>query len=105
LTHPALSEDELYDDPPQAAAAQVAEVSPPPQKIEDTAKPKDKKYVAALSACLDILSYRVILLLSVLISGGLFGIAAWQPDPWRLGAAGAYSLIVVVPLTFFYARR
>jgi hypothetical protein len=68
-------------------------------------KPKSDSYLTAVSAAMDILSYRIILLLSVLVAGGLFGLATWSPDPWRLGAAAAFSVIVVVPLTFFYARR
>lgn len=109
MTHPALVEDDLYDGPDnvtpitvQAAGAVMAHDDPP---RPTGPKPKSDSYLAAVSAAMDILSYRVILLLSVLVAGGLFGLATWYPDPWRLGAASAFSVIVVAPLTFFYARR
>lgn len=139
MTHPALDEDELYDEPestdpmdrrsflhdavkqvytppqppPEGSVAEIWDAVSPKELDRDRfiapkptgPKPKSDSYLTAVSAAMDILSYRVILLLSVLVAGGLFGLATWSPDPWRLGAAAAFSVIVVMPLTFFYARR
>lgn len=115
--HPALDESELYDEPAvvnllnnrleEADDKVRSEVfsGPPGELMSIVGQKESDSYLKAVNAAMDILSYRVILLLSVIGAIGLFGMATWNPDPWRLGAAAAFSIIVVAPLTFFYARR
>lgn len=67
-------------------------------------KPKDDARTAAFTVALDILSFRLILLLCVLASAGLFACAALWPDQWRLASAVAFSLIVTGPCMYFYRK-
>lgn len=120
MIHPSLEESDLYDEDPRIvqlaesrikeAESKTAEVlfknqpGDPSFGLSEITVPKDH-YARVMNTAMDLISYRIILLLSVLVSGGLFGLATWYPDPWRLGAAAAFSVIVVAPLTFFYARK
>jgi hypothetical protein len=107
-----ISESELYD--PEAPepkvrqlfTAPIEELPRPqePQPEPPCPGPKPKDMTAIYSAALDILSFRLIMLVCVVASAGMFGLTVIEPDPWRLGAAAAFSLIVTAPVVYFYRR-
>jgi hypothetical protein len=66
--------------------------------------PKRRERSEVLNACLDILSFRLILTLCSTASAGLFFMAALWPDQWRLAAAAAFSVLVTAPAMYFYRR-
>jgi hypothetical protein len=111
-----IREDELYDEPsvepvplfPQARPDPDLEATRPrPDPTEPQPPfpgPKPKLDARALSIALDILSFRLILLLCCVASAGLFFMAAMWPDEWRLGAAAAFSVIVTLPCLVFYRK-
>jgi hypothetical protein len=106
-----IRQDELYDpDPPASEVVQfpseatpVEAAKPDPKPEPSMPGPKRKEgHLAAVSLALDILSFRLIILLCAMASAGLFVMAALWPDPWRLAAAAAFSVIVTAPCLFFY---
>jgi len=101
-------ESELYDGPVPGTSNVRPLFREPIREVEprqEPEPPRDKQYVVALTLALDVLSYRLLLLLAIIASAGLFAGAVLWPDPWRLGAAAAFSVIVTLPAIFFYARR
>lgn len=61
--------------------------------------------MATLNVLFVILAVRAILLVSVIGSIWLAINVERDPDPWRLGAMGIYTVIVVIPLTWLAARK
>ncbi len=57
-----------------------------------------------LNLALDLLNLRLLLLICIVASAGLFFMAGADPDPWRLTTAVAFSLIVTGPMIYFYRR-
>jgi hypothetical protein len=110
-----IAEHELYDAEIAAAEPVVPlfpQARPDPESVprpEDPEPlpngPKRKEHAEIVSLALDILSFRLILLLCTATSGGLFFLAALWPDQWRLAAAAAFSVLVTAPSMFFYHRR
>jgi hypothetical protein len=58
-----------------------------------------------LSAALDVLSARVLLLIAVIGAVVIFGYSVYDPVPWRTGTAVAYALVVLLPLVVLFYRR
>jgi hypothetical protein len=61
--------------------------------------------LGALNVAVAILAVRLILLVAVVGASGLTYLVLVQPDPYRLGALGIYTAVVVVPLIWLTARR
>lgn len=61
--------------------------------------------MATLNVLFVILAVRLILLVAVVGAIYLTIVAASAPDPWRLATVAAYTIIVVVPLTWLAARK
>lgn len=64
--------------------------------------PDPSSATRAISIALDILSFRLILLISVVISGALFIIVAMWPDWIRLAAAAVFAICVTGPIAWLY---
>ncbi len=64
-----------------------------------------RDYVVMLRAGLDLLNARLLLLLALLISAGLWGYTVFDPSPWRFTAACGFNLGVFVPLAILYHRK
>jgi hypothetical protein len=110
-----IREDELYDKPaPQdqrvvqlvpphdECPAPWLKPDPPPPDPPPISTPSRKGEI--FNVLLDILSFRIIMLLCSMSSAGLFVMASLWPDPWRLAAAAAFSAIVTAPVIFFYRK-
>lgn len=61
--------------------------------------------IGALNVLTAILAVRLTLLVAVSGAVWLTWLALQTPDPYRLGALGVYSAVVVVPLIWLAARR
>jgi hypothetical protein len=77
---------------------------PQPEPLFPGPKTKADARFAAVSVALDILSFRLILLLCCAASAGLFFMASLWPDQWRLAAAVAFSAVVTLPCMIFYRK-
>lgn len=88
----------LFNAPIEDITPQHPIPAPPPMPGP---KPKDQ-YLAAVNAAMDILSYRLIILIAVVAEAAMFGFVVWAPDLIRMGAAGAFAVLVGFPLLYFY---
>lgn len=52
-----------------------------------------------ISTGMQVLSGRVLMVTSIVLAFALFGWTMWSPDPYRLGAACAFSVLVFWPVT------
>lgn len=59
----------------------------------------------AINVLAAVLAVRLILLVATVGAIALAWLAAQEHDPYRLGALGAYTVTVVVPLIWLSARR
>ena len=89
--------------PPQNLQLQgvPGQVDPVPVATE----PDQSAYVNAIGLALDILATKTHALLVLIGAIGFWGFAVVDPEPWRLGAAAAYSLMVVIPMLVIYAQH
>lgn len=62
-------------------------------------------YVDTARAIAQICATRVLLLIAVLTGAGIWGFTIWSPDPPRLYAAVAFSLVFVLPQVALYWKR
>ena len=85
---------------------------PPPRfapVIDQPAGPGEKDLTPSLiemaRAIAAICGTRVLLLMGIVIAAPIWWYAAYDPTPWRIAAATAYSVVTVFPLTLLYHRR
>jgi len=67
--------------------------------------PTPKSREELLSAALDVLSFRLIMLVAVCISGALFALVAIWPSWIRLAGAAVFAMIVAYPIVYYYSRE
>jgi hypothetical protein len=53
---------------------------------------------------LDILAAKTHALLSLIAACLLWGFVIYSPDPWRLLGAGAFSILIVLPVMLIWWR-
>ncbi|HKD44545.1 MAG TPA: hypothetical protein VKD24_02715 [Candidatus Angelobacter sp.] len=58
-----------------------------------------------LSAALDVLSARLMGLIAVLAACGMWGWAVYEPEQLRTIAASLFSITVLMPLVYLYAKQ
>ena len=98
-----IEEDEYYDGP--VPGSNVRPLFQKPIEVESVPRESSGVSIKVVRMAMDVLSFRLILLLATGASAGLFaGVVAW-PDMVRLGAAAAFSGIVTLPLIIFYGRK
>lgn len=111
----AIPEDEFYDGPivqfpgslPGSTAGAMAVAlnvpqpgfDPPPQQVSKA------KYVEMINAALGILGARLLGLIAVIGAVVMFGLAVWDPMPWRTYTVAAYAAVVLWPIVWLYLRR
>jgi hypothetical protein len=97
---------ELYDGPrpqPRPAPQNVAKLHPP-EPPRPLPAPAPDRYPAILRAALEVLATRLLALIAVIASCALWGLAVWEPSQPRTIAAAAFSVLVLAPLVWLYAR-
>ncbi|HET6376616.1 MAG TPA: hypothetical protein VFF88_11260 [Methylocella sp.] len=87
--------------------APIEEITPPqPDPQPDPEPEKDGRskaeYAAVVTAALDILSFRLAVIIAVAAEAGMFGYSVWNPDVVRIAAAAAFAVLVGIPLMYFY---
>lgn len=60
--------------------------------------------IGILRVALGALSQRLLTVVSLLASAGMFGWAVWQPEGWRITAACLFAVLVFGPLAYLDAR-
>ena len=87
------------------AAALTAPIAPPPPPVAVTTPVIKTDYSAAVAALLlDILAAKVHALLALLAAFAIWGLVIYSPDPWRLAGAGAFSVLIVLPVMLIWWR-
>ena len=87
------------------AAALTAPITPPPPPVAVTTPEIKTDYSAAVAALLlDILAAKVHALLALLAAFAIWGLVIYNPDPWRLAGAGAFSVLIVLPVMLIWWR-
>lgn len=111
-----VAQDELYDGPRPNGAGQPkpnqrpnlpdpeAILTPIPQKQQRQPAPQVSE-AAVLSAALDVLSARLMGLIAVLAACGMWGWAVYEPEQLRTIAASLFSITVLMPLVYLYAKQ
>ena len=61
--------------------------------------------VAIINVAVRVLSERALTFAGMSVSAVLFGWVMYAPDPWRLGAAAAFAVLVFLPLVRHEAAR
>ena len=61
--------------------------------------------MGALNVISVVLAFRLILLVAVCGAIALAYLSLTQPDPYRLGALGIYSVVIVVPMIWLSSRH
>jgi hypothetical protein len=51
-----------------------------------------------INAGVKILSVRIAMYLTLMMTFALFMLVMWQPDYWRLGGAVAFAILVFMPI-------
>lgn len=64
-----------------------------------------KEYTGVIKAWIDILSARLICLISVLGAVGMFAYATYDPIPWRTYTVAAYAVVVLFPTIYLAIRK
>lgn len=112
-----IRDEEFYDPEPEAST--VADLFGDQPNVPPEVKPK-RRYVrkpfptpdhptpppkAVIAMALDILSFRLIMLLCCVASAMMFTLTIIWPDTQRLGAAAAFSILVTAPVIYFYRKE
>lgn len=90
-----------------AASSPTAEVV----QIDLGARPPEvepglhRDYVVMLRAGLDVLNARLLLLLALLFAAAMWGYGVFDPTPWRFTAACGFSVGVLWPVAWLFARK
>ena len=61
--------------------------------------------MGALNVLTTVLAVRAILLIAVIGAIWLTVAVEQAPDPWRLGALGIYTVVVVIPIVWLTSRK
>jgi len=80
---------------------------PPSPRLEAPPVPTQavkSVYPDLIRLCLDVLATKVQTLIALVVASGIWGYVVVNPDPWRLGAAGLFSLSVFLPMVVIYWR-
>jgi hypothetical protein len=110
---PLASGKAAFIGPAQAPSALGNQPIPPPAQalIQPIPQPPPVPTAAVKSAypdlirlCLDVLATKVHALWVLTAAIAIWGYSAVNPDPWRLLAATAYSVLVVLPMLLIYWR-
>jgi hypothetical protein len=110
------TDEEMYDGPapgnvhafPGSEPLQIIPVNLPFETPPSNpgAPPVSKaKYVEIVNAALGILGARLLGLIAVIGAVVMFGLAVWDPMPWRTYTVAAYAAVVLWPIVWLYLRR
>ena len=97
---------DLYDGPePRPPGVNFLPPAPEnrPGKSESARSRPD--YVATITAALDMLGARIVVLIAVLAACVMWGFAVYEPELQRTYAAIAFSVTVFLPAVALYWRR
>ena len=97
-----VEEGDLYEGPEPASPPGVNFLPPPPEKKDRRASPD---YVATITAALDMLGARIVVLIAMIAGCALWAYAVYEPEPQRTYAAIAFSLTVFLPAVALSWRR
>lgn len=112
-----VAQEELYDGPKivqhPASAAQraagamavqlTAPIPPPEPEPQVSYQPAMKKdYPATVLLALDVLSARLLGLVALVTACLIWAGVVWDPNLWRIVAAGVFSLTVFLPIMVIY---
>jgi len=89
--------------PPEASPRRARAPRKPPKP--DVPGPKPKYGFEVIHLALDILSWKLNMLLCCGASAMMFTLAILWPDIQRLGAAAAFSVLVTAPVIYFYRKE
>ena len=94
--------DDLYDGPlpPPAPAANFNFLPPEKPDVRSRAD-----YVPTITAALDMLGARIVVLIAVISACALWSYAVYDPQLQRTYAAIAFSVTVFLPAVALYWRR
>ena len=103
---------ELYDGPKVFKLPQQAQVSaqnaqnliqpiPQPHQVSPDTQ-KEDRYPAVILLALDVLSARLLGVVALVTACAIWGGVVWNPDMWRIVAAGAFSVLVFLPVMVLY---
>jgi hypothetical protein len=101
LTPRLVEPGDLYDGP-EPPAPGVNFLPPPPESKGPRSRPD---YVATITAALDMLGARIVVLIAVFAACMMWGFAVYEPELQRTYAAIAFSLTVFLPAVALYWRR
>lgn len=65
----------------------------------------NKQYTAVINAAMDVLSARLICLISVVGAVSMFSYAVYDPIPWRTYTVVAYACVVLFPTIYLAIRK
>jgi hypothetical protein len=102
-------------EPPAAAAAALIQPIPPqnlkvhgvPVELDPppvTSAVVKSEYPELIGLALDVLATKVHALLALVAAVIIWGAVVFNPDPYRIAAAGAFSILVFLPMMVIYWR-
>lgn len=79
-----------------------AETAQPSQSSKDLQKREEalQMVMATITVALGILSQRLMTVLALMASSGMFAWSVFEPTGWRLSAAIAFAVCVLLPLAY-----
>lgn len=95
-----VEDKDLYEGPQPPEAMPRVNFLPPP--TDARSRPD---YVATITAALDMLGARIVVLIAVLAACVMWGFAVYEPELQRTYAAIAFSVTVFLPAVALYWRR
>lgn len=97
-----VDEADLYEGPPPSKEPGVNFLPPPPENKSARTRPD---YVATITAALDMLGARIVVLIAVVAACAMWAYAVYEPELQRTYAAIAFSVTVFLPAVALYWRR
>ena len=102
----AVEDKDLYEGPQPTFPSGPDPLNPKfsfaPDRVDARTRPD---YVATITAALDMLGARIVVLIAVLAACLMWGFAVYEPELQRTYAAIAFSLTVFLPAVALYWRR
>jgi hypothetical protein len=80
---------------------------PPPPDVPPVEAPGDLQagYIRLINMALSVLSLRILAIIALLGAVGMFSATVYDPQPWRVYAVAAYSIVVLWPIIYLYIRK